>query len=336
MLGLGGAATVALWPSGDTNAPALEAPAEAAVIHGPASGAAVTFEWRHGYATLDNRNPRRVSDFVICVLDAPAQVCAWPGTYPAGDPRVPMHAWTERAAQLPRTATASTGILQQFKLLNPALDAPYRYSFTPAGGIPATSFGQQLDWTVGACNGQANDRCRYASPRRIAFAGMTNLAATDKSDNLINNVLTVDGLATNTGAFDSGEFEITIRLWQVMLGPDNQVRTDINSPQFNDATEALFRDGSRRPRDQLPQISPGVYDESKIWGIFLQGGTSIVELDTYPGLAPGVELSVAQIQFANPPKPSRYVVSFTVDPRYVLPETEENDNTYSRLTSLIQ
>ncbi|MGQ0383718.1 MAG: hypothetical protein ACT4UP_03400 [Gammaproteobacteria bacterium] len=336
MLGLGGAAAIALWPTGGTNAPTLEAPADGTVIYGSQTGAPVTLEWRHGYGSLDNRNPRRVSHFVICVLNAPPQVCAWPGTFPAGDPRLPMHVWTESATVLTRVGTAATSILERFRLLNPALDAPYQYSFSPAGGIPASGFGQALDWTVGACNSQANTGCRYADTRQIAFAGTTNLAATDKSDSLVGDTLTIDGLAKNTGTFDSGEFRTTIRLWQVMLGPDNQVRTDLNSSEFNDDTLVLFRDGSKRARSQAPQTSPGIYDESAIWGILLAGGTDYYEEDTHPGLEPGTELSVAQIVHRVQSRPARYVISFTVDARRVLPETDENDNTYSKLTDLIQ
>ncbi len=323
LLGVAGAGTYALWPTGDTNAPILQAPPSSALVVGTESGATTTFEWSHGFATLGNRNPRRASDFVVCVLESAGQQCAWPGTFPTGDSRLPLHVWTASAGALNRTPIGTTGMLEMFKALNPALDAPYRYSLTPPAAIPVSSFGRQLGWTAGACNGQTNARCRYAAVSPIRFNGLPNLEAVGVTRGLV--VLTVDALALNSGMTDSGPFETTIRLWQVLLDSNNQVRIDINSSDFNDGTEVVLNDGSRRPRSQVP---PG----ATVVGIILPGGTTVVEVDQHAGLPPaqqpGDELGVAQIVHTVPvsSRPFGYAVSFTLDPNYQLAETDETDN----------
>lgn len=330
---------VALWSTGDTNAPVLQAPAAGAVVTGTANGASAAFEWNHGSGIPGNRNPLRASDFVVCVLAA-GQECAWPGTFPAGDSRQPLHAWTARAESLQRTAlVAPPGVLQLFRPLNPRLDTPYRYTFAAPGPIPLSDFSRALAWTVGACNDQTNARCSHAPPRPIRFAQDINLEATDEQDDFFANVslLKVDGLARNIGGVDSGEFKVEMRLYELLLDAAGQPRKDINAPGIGNSAEVVLTNGKLVPIAEAPRKENGQFDIDQVYGILVPESNPVIESATHPGLPPGQsDIGVIHLEHTvGTARPTRFAVSFTVDFDGVISETDESDNTNLGITSLI-
>lgn len=338
---LGAGSLVFFLSRSNTNAPVLESPAESARIQGAANGIPVAFTWSHGFGTLENRYPRRVSHFVVCVLEA-GQECAWPGAFPANDLRQPLHAWTATAESLPRTSIGlPQGVVEIYEPRYPTLDRPYRYTFTPPAPIPASTSGHPLRWTAGACNGELNANCRFAPARAMKLFGAVNLHAVEVANSAFGDpaLLQQDAVASNTGANDSGEFEVEIRVWEILLNPNNpaQVRTDIDSMDFNDDTLIVLKNGKRVPRRDVPR-DQGTFDPDTIVGIFKAGGHEQVEVDTHPNLVAGQSaISVAQISFtvATPPA-RRFAISYTLDPNSEVPETDETDNSLAERSNRFQ
>jgi hypothetical protein len=339
---LGAASALFFLSRSNTNAPILELPADAARVPGTASGIPVTFAWSHGFGTLESRYPRRASHFVVCVLQA-GQECAWPGTFAAGDSRLPLLVWTATAESLQRTSIElPEGATELYQPRYPTLDRPYRYTFAPPAPVPASTSGQPLRWTAGACNGELNARCRFAAARAMRLFGAVNLHAMEAANSAFGNpnLLQQDAIASNTGANDSGEFATEIRIWEILLNPSNpaQVRTDIDSGDFNDDTLIVLKNGKRVPRRDVPRDAAGGFDPKTIVGIFKPGGHEQVEVDAYANLAAGQSgISVAQISFmVTPPLPRRFAVSYTLDPDGEVPETDEADNSLAERSNRFQ
>jgi hypothetical protein len=339
---LGAASALFLLSRSNTNAPILELPADSARILGTASGIPVTFTWSHGFGTLENRYPRRVTHFVVCVLQA-GQECAWPGSFPANDSRQPLLVWTATAESLQRTPIdLPQGVGEIYQPRFPTLDRPYQYTFTPPAAIAASTSGQRLRWTAGACNGELNANCRFAAARAMRLFGDVNLNAIEVANSAFGDPLLLqqDAIASNTGVSDSGEFETEIRIWEILLNPSNpaQVRTDIDSSDFNDDTLIVLKNGKRVPRRDVPRDGAGQFDPATIVGIFKAGGHEQAETDVYPNLEPGQSgISVAQISFAvTPPLPRRFAISFVLDPGGEIPESDETDNSLAERSNRFQ
>jgi hypothetical protein len=172
--------------------------------------------------------------------------------------------------------------------------------------------------------------------------GAVNLHAMEAANSAFGNpnLLQQDAIASNTGANDSGEFATEIRIWEILLNPSNpaQVRTDIDSGDFNDDTLIVLKNGKRVPRRDVPRDAAGGFDPKTIVGIFKPGGHEQVEVDAYANLAAGQSgISVAQISFmVTPPLPRRFAVSYTLDPDGEVPETDEADNSLAERSNRFQ
>lgn len=321
-----------------TNAPILETPTAGAVVHGTATSATPTLIWRHGFGTTNNPQPRRASQFVVCVL-AVGQQCAMPGTFPAGDPATPLHVFAVAVTSVPRTpVTVPPGVATLYMPQYPWLDKPYRYSYALPSAIPAANFARVTGWTVGACTGTTNADCSYAAMRPLRIVRNVNLVAEGAADTVANNVLDFDAIVGNTGAEAAGAFRIEFTAYRLLLSmANNSVRTDVDSDDLAAADiDVLLKDGRLVKRGEVPRLANGDVDATQVVGIMQPSTLPLAEEADVAGLAAGAGgLSIAQVQIPiGTSRPVRFGLVIFADAAEAITETVESDNTIAERSNL--
>ncbi len=313
--------------TGATAAPTLVKPIDGTTTQPNVAGSPLVLHWKHGFASLQNRRPRRASHFVICIYDeAGGQQCAPPNVLSGS--QAPTLTWQLPANSLTRKLVPPTLERTILEAANPFIDQPYDYRFEVPDAIPDSLKGREVAWTAGACNGTAHADCSYAAPFAITFGSVNLIPGRLRESSFGGYQITV--AARNIESLDSGAFDTQVWIWEVLWDESiNGPRKDYTSSNLPQPVQIVTTTGSVLDAST-------VTDPNTVMAIVKAGGFSSNTMISTTNVPPHPtdETFLPSIPFVIPPgeRPTAFAVSWQLDVNNAVSETDENDNRRADVT----
>ncbi|MDX1380420.1 MAG: hypothetical protein R3233_04825 [Xanthomonadales bacterium] len=280
-LGLVGAGFWFFYPNGPPTAARLVAPADGAAVGIAPVGTPLTLHWEQGGArTLDGRQPRTASHFIVCVRDPARQDCDGSGN------RAPLVREEHASSALNRQPVGprTGGIFD-------ARDARWAYTHTVT--LPNSTPTRDHEWTVAACSGPGGQDCTWTQPGHALAVHDDNLVAVNIDDNnrfddnTMTSQLAIDIDIENTGSRALGPFEVRTNLYEIRADGSNDPITNPADPAVNAAQDTVIT--TELNAKPVPQA---IADGDAVYAILVGGGTTVQWSATVSSIPAGTTMKV--------------------------------------------
>jgi hypothetical protein len=273
------------------------------------TGLAVMLRWRQQEISPTNTNaPAR--HFMLCVYMPATSDC------------------TSTSLRWMQSATT----MQRVPVTYPSTSGPpfvMAYDYTFSFDLPPEMFDRQVEWRVGACGSELASSCTFVATS--VWFSTHNLVAENISDGpSTSQLLWITGEVRNAGMSNSGPFETRLFIYEALADQYGRCITDVNAEGVDtELGDALTDKGEILGLRGLPRDANGRLDARRhtIVAILTTaniGGPAMA----HGGLAPDTSATVVEFtaDLSGYRLPATFASRLYVDPRNVLMEYDERDN----------